>query len=50
MLIGKYVFVIFLSAFVIRNVWGTSLYNKMLKEYMAGESLGILVLMGAILL
>jgi len=42
--IGKYLFVIFLSLFVIRNFRGTCSYNKMLKGYMAGESLGILVL------
>jgi len=44
MLIGKYIFVIFLSLFVIRNFRGTFSYNEMLKGYMAGESLGKLVL------
>jgi len=44
MLIGKYIFVIFISVFVTRNFRGTCSYNEMLKEYMAGESLGILVL------
>jgi len=41
MLIGKYIFVIFLSLFVIRSFRGTCSYNEMLKGYMAGESLGI---------
>jgi len=44
MLIGKYIFVIFLSLFVIKNFRDTCSYNEMLKGYMAGESLGILVL------
>jgi len=42
MLIGKYIFVIFLSLFVIRNFRGKCSYNEMLKGYMAGKSLGIL--------
>ena len=41
---GKYIFVIFFSLFVIRNFRDTSSYNEMLKGYMARESLGILVL------
>jgi len=44
MLTGKYIVVIFLSLFVIRNFRGTCSYNEMLKGYMAGESLGIPVL------
>jgi len=44
MLIGKYIFVIFISLFVVRNFRDTCSYNKMLKECMAGESLGMLVL------
>ena len=42
--IGKYIFVIFLSLFVIRNFRGTCSYNEMLKGYIARESLEILVL------
>jgi len=41
---GKYIFVIYLSLFVIRNFRGTCSYNEMLKRCMAGESLRILVL------
>jgi len=44
MLIGKYIFVVFLSLFVLRNFRGTCSYNEILKGYMAGERLGILVL------
>jgi len=44
MLIGKYIFVIFFSLFVMRNFRRTCSYNEMLKGYMVGESLGILVL------
>jgi len=44
MLIGKYIFVIFLSFFVIRNFRDPCSYNEMLKGYMAGESLGKLAL------
>jgi len=44
MLIGKYIFVIFLSLFAIRNFRVTCSYNEMLKGYMDGESLGTLVL------
>jgi len=46
MLIGtvNIYFFIFLRLFVIRNFRGTCSYNKMLKRYMAVESLGILVL------
>jgi len=44
MLIGKYIFVIFLSLFVMRNFRGTCSYKEMLKGYMVRESLGILVL------
>ena len=45
MLIGTVnVFFIFLSLFVIRNFRGTCSYIEILKEYMAVESLGILVL------
>jgi len=44
MLIGEYIFVIFLSLFVMRNFRGSCSYNEMLKGYMAGESLGVLVL------
>jgi len=42
--IGKYIFVIFPSLFVIRNFRGTCSCNEILKGYMAGESLGILIL------
>jgi len=41
MLIGKYVFVIFLSLFVMRNFRGTCSSVEMLKGYIARESLGI---------
>jgi len=44
MLIGKYIFVIFPSLFRLRNFRSACSYNEMLKGYMAGESLGILVL------
>jgi len=45
MLIGTVnVFFIFLSLFVTRNFRGTCSYIEILKEYMAVESLGILVL------
>ena len=44
MLIGKYIFVIFLNLFVIRNFRGTCLSIEMLKGYMARESLGTPVL------
>jgi len=44
MLNGKYIFVIFLSLFVIKKFRGTCSYNEVLKGYMAGESLRILVL------
>jgi len=37
-------FVIIHSLFVIRNFRDSCSYNEMLKGYMAGESLGILVL------
>jgi len=40
MLIGKYIFVIFLTLFVWRNFRGTCLSVKMLKGYMARESSG----------
>ena len=40
MLIGKYIFVIFLSLFVIRNYRGTCSSIEMLKWYMAKEALG----------
>ena len=40
MLIGKYIFVIFLSLFVRRNSRGTCSSIEMLKGYMAIESLG----------
>ena len=39
-LIGKYIFVIFLSVFVISNFRGTCLSIEILKGYMARESLG----------
>jgi len=38
----KYIFVIFLSLFVMRNFRGTCWYDEMLKGYMAVTSLGIL--------
>jgi len=44
MLIGKYIFVIFLNLFVIRNFSGTCSSIEMLKGYMARESLGTPVL------
>jgi len=44
MLIGKYIFVIFLNFFVIRNFRGTCSSIEMLKVYMARESLGTPVL------
>jgi len=44
MLIGKYIFVIFLNLFVIRNFRSTCLSIEMLKGYMARESLGTPVL------
>jgi len=40
MLIGKYIFVIFLNLLVIRTFRGTCPSIEMLKEYMARESLG----------
>jgi len=40
MLVGKYIFVIFLNLFVIRNFRGTCSSIEMLKGYMARESLG----------
>jgi len=40
MLVGKYVFVIFLSLYVIRNFRGTCPSVEMLKGYMARVSLG----------
>jgi len=39
-LIGKYIFIIFLSLFLIKNFRGTCSSVKMLKGYMARESLG----------
>ena len=44
MLIGKYIFVIFLNLFVIRNFMGTCSSIEVLKGYMARESLGTPVL------
>jgi len=44
MLIGKYIFVIFLNLFVTRNFRGTCSSIKMLKGYMVRESLGTPVL------
>ena len=44
MLICKYIFVIFLKLFVIRNFRDTCSSIEMLKEYMARESLGTPVL------
>jgi len=44
MLICKYIFVIFLNLFVIRNVRGTCSSIEMLKGCMARESLGTPVL------
>ena len=44
MLIGKYIFVIFLNLFVIRNFMGTCSSTEVLKGYMARESLGTPVL------
>jgi len=43
-LIGKHTFIIFLSLFVIKNFKGTCLSVKMLKGYMARESLWIPVI------
>jgi len=40
MLVGTYVFVVFLTFFVIRNLRGTCSSIKMLKVYMARVSLG----------
>jgi len=40
MLVGKYVFVIFLSLFVIRNFRGTCSSIEMLKGYIGKVSLG----------
>ena len=40
MLVGKYVFVIFLSVFVIRNFRGTCSPIEMLKGYIGRASLG----------
>jgi len=46
MLTGKYIFVIFLSFFVIRNfIRGTCSSIETLKRYMARESLGTSALM-----
>jgi len=45
-MLGKYVFVIFLSLYVIRNFRGTRSSIKMLKEYMARVSLGTPGLVG----
>jgi len=42
MLVGKYVFVIFLSLFVIRNFKGTCSSIEMLKGYIGKVSLGTL--------
>ena len=39
MLIGKYIFVIFLNLFVVRNFKGTCSPIEMLKRYMARERL-----------
>jgi len=39
-IVGKYVFVIFLSLYVIRSSRGTCLSTKMLKGYMARVSVG----------
>jgi len=44
MLIGEYIFVIFLNLFVIRNFRGTCSSIEVLKGYMARESLGTPVL------
>ena len=44
MLICKYIFVIFLNLFVMRNFRGTCSSIEILKEYMARESLGTPVL------
>jgi len=44
MLIGKYIFVIFLNVFVITNLRGACSSIEMLKRYMARESLGTPVL------
>jgi len=44
MLLGKYIFVIFHSLFVIRNFRGTCSSIEMLKGYMARESLITLAL------
>jgi len=44
MLVGKYIFAIFLNLFVIRNFRGTCSFIEMLKGYRARASLGTLVL------
>jgi len=44
MLIGKYIFVIFINLLVIRNFRGICSSIEMLKGYMARESLGTPVL------